>query len=283
VADWSKILSRGNVEDRRGAGPLVLGGGGLGLVGIVIYLISTFLTGAPTDLNDVLNQLQSQVTQQGTQPDEFKGADDYERFAGAVLGSANGTWKQIFEKAGRTYTEPKLVLFRSVTQSGCGLASSDVGPHYCPADQTIYLDETFFDVLQRDFKAKGGDVAEAYVITHEVGHHVQNLLGVMENVQVAQQQTPERKNELSIALELQADCFSGIWAKSVQSQGVFEAGEIGEAIDAAAAVGDDRIQSSVQGQVSPESWTHGSSQQRVEWFNRGFDSGSPSRCSTFAT
>jgi predicted metalloprotease len=281
MADWSKILSRGNVEDRRGTG-LALGGGGLGLVGVIVYLISTFLSGGTINPDDVLNQLQSQVNQQQGQPEEFAGADDYERFASAVLGSTNDAWRGIFERNNKQYTEPRLVLFRSVTQSACGLAAAEVGPHYCSADNTIYLDETFFDVLREKLGAQGGDVGQAYVIAHEVGHHVQNQLGIMESVARAQQQDPGSKNALSVALELQADCFAGIWAKSVQGAGVFEPGEINEAVDAAAAVGDDRVQRSVEGQINPETWTHGSSAQRVEWFNRGLESGSPSKCNSFS-
>jgi predicted metalloprotease len=280
MADWGKIMSRGNVEDRRGMG-LALGGGGLGLVGVIFYLISSFISGGNGNLGDVLNQLQTQVTQSGAQPEQFQGADDYERFTQAVLGSANDAWRSIFERSGKTYREPKLVLFRDATQSGCGIASSDMGPHYCPADETIYLDETFFDVMRQRLQAKGGDVAEGYVIAHEVGHHVQKQLGLMDDVARAQRADPAKQNQLSIATELQADCFAGIWAKSVQSEGVIEPGEINEAIDAAAAVGDDRVQRAAQGQINPETWTHGSSEQRVSWFNRGYQSGSPAQCNTF--
>jgi predicted metalloprotease len=166
-----------------------------------------------------------------------------------------------------------LVLFRSATQSGCGLATSDVGPHYCPQDQTIYIDETFFIELQERFKAKGGDVAEAYVIAHEVGHHVQHQAGVLEQAQRSGTQSS------AIATELQADCYAGAWANSIAHLGVFEQNEINEAIDAAAAVGDDRIQQSANGQVTPETWTHGSSAERVKWFTLGFESGDPNVCS----
>lgn len=274
MADWGKILSRGDVEDRRGASMLALGGGGLGIVGFIFVAALNLFGGTQGgNVTDILNQLQSsQVLQQQVNPADFQ-QDDYQKFASTVLGSNNDLWRGVFQQNKQTYAEPKLVLFRNLTRSGCGFASSDVGPHYCPADQTIYLDETFFDELRTRFKAKGGDVAEAYVIAHEVGHHVQNQLGIMEKVR-------ESKAE-SIALELQADCFAGVWAKSVSDIGVIEPGEINEALDAAAAVGDDRIQKMVQGQVNPETWTHGSSEQRVEWFNRGFTSGSPAQCNTF--
>ncbi|HSH17885.1 MAG TPA: neutral zinc metallopeptidase [Candidatus Saccharimonadales bacterium] len=277
MADWDKILARGDVEDRRAAGPLLVGGGGLGVVGVVIALIMSFAGGNPQDLNNVLNQLQQSQGQPSTaQQSKFAGADSYETFAGAVLGSTNEVWNGIFSQSGKTYDEPKLVLFRSTTNSACGGATSQVGPHYCPADETIYLDETFFDELTNRLGAQGGDVAEAYVLAHEVGHHVQHELGTMDQVQGG-----EGANSDAVRLELQADCFAGIWAHSVAQLGIFEQGEIHEAIDAAEAVGDDRIQQKVQGQVNPESWTHGSSEQRASWFNRGFETGRPSDCNTF--
>lgn len=275
MALWDKLSSRGNVEDRRGQAAAI--GGGLGVVGIVASLLYSFLSGTPIDVGQILTQLQAtQSTQQTLTTKDFQGADNYEVFASTVLGSTTDVWRDVFAQNGKTYVEPRLVLFRTATNSGCGVATSDVGPHYCPADQTIYIDETFFAELQQRFKAKGGDVAEAYVIAHEVGHHVQNELGIME--QVRQQ---GNSNELSINLELQADCFAGIWANSIASMGVFQPNEINEAIDAAAAVGDDRIQQSVQGQVTPETWTHGSSEQRVEWFTKGYDTGNPNACNTF--
>ena len=163
----------------------------------------------------------------------------------------------------------------------CGTATSQVGPHYCPVDQTIYLDETFFEELTNRFGAKGGDVAEAYVIAHEVGHHAQNELQIMADIQAKQQSDPEAANDLSVKLELQADCFAGLWANSIKDADVFSQGEIIEAIDAAAAVGDDRIQEKVTGYVNPESWTHGSSEQRMNWFNKGFDSGQLAACDPF--
>lgn len=284
MADWDKLGATGNVEDRRGMSPAALGGSGLGIVGLVLVFAFNVLGGGDpsTALNDALGQLgQSQVTtQQAPETGQFAGADQYETFASTVLGSNNRVWKSIFEQSGKTYTEPRLVLFRTATQSGCGNASSQVGPHYCPADSTIYLDETFFDELQQRFKAKGGDVAEAYVISHEVAHHVQNQLGIMERVQ---RSNGGEANQQSVKLELQADCFAGIWAHSVNTQGVFEPGEINEALDAAAAVGDDRIQQQTQGTINPETWTHGSSEERSTWFNRGFTTGKPSACDTFRT
>lgn len=256
--------------------------GGLGGVGLIVFLLISLLGGG-SGLEDVLGQLAAPA-QPVKQPAEFEGVDDYELFTSRVLGSTDETWSAVFEGSGLSYQLPELVLFRGSTSSACGGASSQVGPHYCPLDETIYLDETFFDELSARFGAEGGDVAEAYVIAHEVGHHVQNRLGIMEQVQSLQQQASSQQeaNDLSVRLELQADCFAGIWANSIRDEGVFLPGEINEALDAAAAVGDDRIQQAVTGQVSPERWTHGSSEQRVEWFTVGFDSGDPSACDTFS-
>jgi uncharacterized protein len=284
VARWDRIKSRGNVEDRRGMSRSGIAVGGLGGVGLIIFLLVTLLGGG-SGLDDLVGQLDNVTAPQSdAQPEQFEGEDDYEVFAATVLGSTDDTWNAIFDAAGLSYVEPTLVLFRDLTASACGNASSAVGPHYCPLDETIYIDETFFDELVARFGAQGGDVAEAYVISHEVGHHVQKRLGILEQVQSAQRSAGSQTeaNELSVRLELQADCFAGVWAHSLRGAGVFLPGEIREAIDAAAAVGDDRIQEQVEGQVSPERWTHGSSEQRVEWFTRGFETGDPSRCDTFA-
>lgn len=271
MADWGKILSRGNVEDRRGGGALM--GGGLGIVGVAVVLLFNIISGNPIDLTSLLGQIESSSTESSLTNQDFAGADDYETFTSTVLGSNNQFWQDVFARNNRSYSEPRLVLFRTATTSGCGIASSDVGPHYCPADQTIYIDETFFAELQQRFKAQGGDVAEAYVISHEVGHHVQHLLSTLD-------QASQEGNQASIAIELQADCYAGSWANSIAHLNVFEPNEINEAIDAAAAVGDDRIQQSVSGQISPETWTHGSSEQRVHWFTTGFNSGDPATCTT---
>lgn len=261
--------------------------GGLGGIGLLVVLVITLLGGGGEEgLGQILDQLQDAAApqQDGVQAEEFSGEDDYEIFAATVLGSTDDTWEAIFSAAGRQYPPPTLVLFRDRTQSACGGASSAVGPHYCPLDETIYLDETFFDELQRRFGAQGGDVAEAYVIAHEVGHHVQKVLGIMDEVRSLQQASGSQAevNELSVRLELQADCFAGVWANSIRDLGVFGPNEINEAIDAAAAVGDDRIQEQVQGQVTPETWTHGSSAQRMEWFTRGYELGDPASCDTFS-
>ncbi|HEU4319864.1 MAG TPA: neutral zinc metallopeptidase [Acidimicrobiia bacterium] len=281
MARWDRLSRRGNVQDRRGMGGPGMAIGGLGGVGLIIFLIVAFLGGG-SGLEDMMGQLQP-ATPAGPQSAEFEGEDDYETFTELVLGSTDATWSAIFEGSGLTYPVPTLVLFRGSTQSGCGGATSAIGPHYCPLDETIYLDETFFDELTGRLGAEGGDVAEAYVIAHEVGHHVQKRLGVMEQVQSLQREasSQEEANQLSVGLELQADCYAGVWANSIRDEGVFLPGEIEEAIDAAAAVGDDRIQEAATGQINPERWTHGSSEQRVEWFNTGFETGDPSACNTF--
>ncbi|MEK7511052.1 MAG: neutral zinc metallopeptidase [Patescibacteria group bacterium] len=275
MALWDKLPGRGNVQDRRGLGPAA---GGLGLGGLALVIALNFLGGG--DLSSlvptVLNELSNQQAASSYSAADFEGADSYEVFASTVLGSADETWTTIFAANGRTYEPPTLVLFRGRTQSSCGGADASVGPHYCPPDETIYLDETFFEELTARFGAQGGDVAQAYVIAHEVGHHVQHQLDTSDQV------ARDGSNEASIKLELQADCYAGLWAHSIKDLGVFEQGEITEAIDAAAAVGDDRIQKRTTGRVSPENWTHGSSAERVRWFTIGFETGSVEACNTFS-
>jgi uncharacterized protein len=276
MANWGRITSRGRVEDRRGFAPIAMGG--LSMTGLALYFLFSVLSGGT--VTDVFQDLQNlPVQQQEFTNTGYEGSDEYEVFAATVLGSNNDMWEQLFTQSDKTYTPPTLVLFRSATVSGCGTATSQVGPHYCPLDQTIYLDETFFDELTNRFGAQGGDVAEAYVIAHEVGHHAQQELGIMGEVQRGQADDPNLANTLSVQLELQADCFAGLWANSIRNEGVFAAGEIHEAIDAAAAVGDDRIQQRVTGYVNPENWTHGSSLQRKEAFNNGYTSGNLEACS----
>lgn len=268
MARWDKLNRTGKVVDRRGVSA---GVGGLGIAGVVLYVAVAILGGGDINPVDVLNQLQTaQISQQNVDSSRFEGNDEYEQFASVVLGSNNQVWNEIFSANSKQYVEPTLVLFRNATQSGCGLATAQVGPHYCPPDSTIYLDETFFAELTNRLGAKGGDVAEAYVIAHEVGHHVQSLLGYLDGT--------ARSNDEQIAIELQADCFAGLWAYSLRDEDVFEDNEISEAIDAAAAVGDDRIQESVNGRVNPETWTHGSSEQRVGAFTSGYETGDVRAC-----
>lgn len=268
MANWGKIGSRGEVEDRRGFAPALAGG--IGLTSIVVIFLFSALTG--TDPTALLNQVQSEAPQtQQVIDTSFDGTDTYEEFASTVLGSTTDLWRKTFEEQNKTYSPPKLVLFRTATQSECGTATSEVGPHYCPFDKTIYLDETFFDELVSRFGAHGGDVAEAYVIAHEVGHHAQNMLGTLNSQQ-------RESNQGTVATELQADCYAGLWAYSIKNDGVLESGEIQEALDAASAVGDDRIQKRVEGYVNPETWTHGSSAQRVQAFTTGYETGLLSKC-----
>jgi len=197
-----------------------------------------------------------------------------------IVSDIQAFWGETFTASGREYPETKLVLFDEATQSACGPASSSTGPFYCPADQKVYLDLGFFDELQSRFGASGGDFAMAYVVAHEFGHHIQTVLGISEQVQELSAQDPSQRNSLSVRLELQADCLAGVWAKSAQSE--LEAGDIDEALSAASAVGDDRIQESTTGRIEPEGWTHGSAEQRVAWFTTGYRSGNPDDCDTFA-
>lgn len=277
MANWDNIEASGNVEDRRHSNGIMLGGG-VGLAGIAVFLALNFL-GIQLDpalVNTIIGSIES--SQSTTPSAEFEGQDSYETFAKQVLGSSNTYWTKAFVDSGRTYTEPKLVLYRSMTPTACGTGSSQSGPFYCPADQTIYLDETFFDVIQQ-LGGSNGDVAQAYVIAHEAGHHAQNLLGTMDNVMNNSEYRRSGQNSLSVKLELQADCYAGLWANSLKNRDVFGPGEINQAIETAAAVGDDRIQASTQGSINPETWTHGSSKDRVAAFSRGYDSGQLQTCS----
>lgn len=276
---WRRLERSGNVEDRRRAGPVAAGVGGLGLVGVIVALFAVFSGGGGADLEGMLQGLQAPAEPvQQTAPAE---ADDAGMFVEAVLGTTETHWEQVFAAAGRTYEPANLVLFTQSTSSACGGATAAIGPHYCPRDQTIYIDLGFFQQLETRFGASGGDFAEAYVIAHEVAHHVQNLLGIMEEVQQVQRSDSGQANEYSVRLELQADCLAGTWGHSVFERGVLEPGDIEEGLDAAAAVGDDRIQETMTGRVNPESWTHGSSAQRVEWFTTGHETGDPNACNTF--
>lgn len=277
MANWDNIEASGNVEDRRRSNGMMLGGG-VGLAGIAVFLALNFL-GIQLDpalVNTIIGSIES--SQSTTPSAEFEGQDSYETFAKQVLGSSNTYWTKAFVDSGRTYTEPKLVLYRSMTPTACGTGSSQSGPFYCPTDQTIYLDETFFDVIQQ-LGGSNGDVAQAYVIAHEAGHHAQNLLGTMDNVMNNPEYRRSGQNSLSVKLELQADCYAGLWANSLKNRDVFGPGEINQAIETAAAVGDDRIQASTQGSINPETWTHGSSKDRVAAFSRGYDSGQLQTCS----
>ncbi len=265
-----------NVEDRRGmGGGLAVGGGGIGIVilSAVIYLCSG------GDLSQLLNNLPSQTEVQQPQQQQQgapKTNDADGSFARSVLGSTEDVWNKILPEQARTrYREPKLVLFTNQVNSACGKAGSSTGPFYCPGDEKLYLDFAFFTELKNEFKAPG-DFAQAYVIAHEVGHHVQNILGTMDKVNRA-----GNSNDLSVRLELQADCYAGVWAFYANKQGLVQAGDPEEAIRAASAVGDDSIQKRAQGYVVPESFTHGSSRERMTWFSKGFQTGDMRQCNTF--
>lgn len=274
MARWDRITGKGNVEDRRGLGGPAVAGGGIATLLITLALGYFGFYVSPSTVDQVIGQiqgLQSGQVDESKQPVEFRGEDDYEVFTSKVLGSSNDLWSKVFTLNEQTYEAPRLVLFRGTTRSSCGIASSQVGPHYCPIDKTIYLDETFFDELKKRFGGSSGEVAQAYVIAHEVGHHVQNQLGALED-------GSQKTREDSIALELQADCYAGVWAYSQAKNNVFENGEIKQAMSAAAAVGDDNIQETIEGRVTPENWTHGSSEQRVNAFTTGYKTGDPARC-----
>ncbi len=272
-----------NIEDRRGMGGrgIAVGGGGIGV--LVLALVVWMCGGDPRALLDQLGggdaptQTQTQQQQPQANPNQKNPqGDDQKKFVASVLGSTEDVWRKVLpQQARRQYADPKLVLFTDRVQSACGIAGSATGPFYCPGDQKLYLDYGFFNELAREFKAPG-DFAQAYVIAHEVGHHVQNLLGTMDKVNAQGE-----NNQLSVKLELQADCYAGVWAFYANQQGLVEAGDAEEAIRAASAVGDDSIQKKAQGYVVPESFTHGSSQQRMQWFQRGYQAGDMRQCNTF--
>lgn len=276
MANWDDISSEGNVEDRRGTTPAIAFAGGGGIIALLLTLGLNFLglSVDPSTVESVLNTVQSLnagKASQTEQPPEFKGNDSYEVFTKKVLGSTDEVWTGIFEQNNRTYVKPKLVLFRTATQSGCGAATTQIGPHFCPEDSTIYLDETFFDELHTRFGSDVGQVAQAYVIAHEVAHNVQNQLGVFDG-------GPATDASTSIDIELQADCYAGVWAYTQAKNGIFLPGEINQALSAAAAVGDDHIQKTEGMRVNPETWTHGSSAERVNAFKVGYTTGQPGKC-----
>ena len=282
---WGGHRESINVEDRRGLGPVGTGTG-IGLGSIVLVLVVSFLTGTnPLVLLNMVDSVQDVTSPPGAELPAPAGApsDELGRFASVVLADTEDTWQAILPKMGRRYEEPRLVLFTGAVRSGCGLGSSAVGPFYCPMDQKVYLDLSFFQELARRLGAPG-DFAQAYVIAHEIGHHVQNLLGIAEKVTRLQQQTStSQANALSVRMELQADCLAGVWGHHAgRERNLIESGDFEEGLRAASAIGDDRLQHMSQGYVAPESWTHGSSEQRVTWLRRGLQSGDPAACDTFS-
>jgi predicted metalloprotease len=294
---------KGGVIDRRAQGPTAGGGfpalgggtggggfpiptgkGGIGIA-LVIVVVLMFLGGSQIfggGGSDVpgLDQFGGPGTAT-TQGDTIDPTDPTGRFVAAVTDDVQFTWNDIFERSGKTYEPTEVVLFTGSTNTGCGQASSATGPFYCPADRLVYLDTSFFKELERRFGAPG-DFAQAYVIAHEIGHHVQTLLGISREVRRLQQEDPSRANELSVRLELQADCFAGVWGRAAQAAGILEPGDVQEGLNAASQIGDDRIQESVQGRSDPETFTHGTAEQRSTWLGTGIQVGNPDACDTFA-
>src|SRR5512132_786139 len=298
---WRPGRRSPDLEDRRSAGgglgggrmpfPIPLGragGSGIGTIIVLVIVYLLFFRGGGVDggLN-VADPTSAfpQVPQTGTGSGSIPGSSSENAkqvdFVSFVLDDAQDFWRQQFEAAGKPYQRARLVLFRNQISSGCGLASSATGPFYCPLDQKVYVDLGFFDELRRRFQAPG-DFAQAYVLTHEIGHHVQQQLGIEQDVRRQSQDNPGDANELSVRLELQADCLAGVWARSTYDRGILESGDLQEGLAAAGAVGDDRIQSQARGRIDPETFTHGTSQQREHWLQTGFDSGKLESCDTFS-
>lgn len=284
---WQNRRESNNVEDRRQQGGGSGGGLPIGGKGRLILLVVVMVAGYyGVDLSPLLNGTDpSQSVSQQPSPDKqgtTPANDELARFTSVMLASTEDTWEQIFQKSGSQYQPPKLVLYRGATRTGCGQGQSVMGPFYCPADKSVYIDLSFYQDMKTKLGADG-DFAQGYVVAHEVGHHVQNLLGISTKVRQQQQGLSQvQQNQLSVRLELQADCFAGVWGHQMEREQILERGDLEEALNAAQAIGDDRLQQQGQGRVVPDSFTHGSSAQRLEWFKRGFDSGDPGRCNTFA-
>ena len=279
---WTPGGSSDDVEDRRyeSGGGFRPGGIHLGLGGIVILFILSLIF-----KRDFLSLVSNGSMDTGTTVTQSDPARDQQeqplvQFVTFVLNDTQNTWSQILPQQGVPYRHAKLVLFRDAYDSACGMAQSATGPFYCPEDEKVYIDLGFYDELKQRFGAPG-EFAEAYVLAHEIGHHVQKLLGIEAKMRAAQQQNPRAANQLSVALELQADCFAGVWGHSTQERNLLDPGDVDSGLKAAAAVGDDRIQRMSRGTVNPETFTHGSSAQRMQWFQRGFQDGSIAACNTF--
>jgi hypothetical protein len=275
---WRGERQSSNIEDRRGLTPKVAVGGGLGT--LVVIIIALLFGADPRQLlEQVPNNPTSEV--QSSRPVNAE-EEELKQFVSVVLAKSEDVWGDVFRQNGRQYREPTLVLFSDQVRSGCGVAGAGVGPFYCPADEKVYIDLEFYEELRRRFNAPG-DFAQAYVVAHEVGHHVQNLLGISDRVDAMQGRVSEAEaNRLSVRLELQADFFAGVFARYVQNQGLLEAGDIEEALRAASAVGDDTIQRRTSGYVVPDSFTHGTSEQRLRWFKRGYETGDMRQGDTFS-
>jgi uncharacterized protein len=278
---WKDGRESENVEDRRGVPTGVAVGGGI--ITLIIVLVATFLGADPRQVMQLIQNNQQAAPQQAGPPVPGDPTEEErKKFVGVVLGYTEDVWDDLFEKMNKEYVKPKLDLFRGATPSACGNASSAVGPFYCPADQKVYLDLGFFQELEDKFKAPG-DFAQAYVVAHEVGHHVQNLLGISDKIHAAQSRTDKAgANELSVRLELQADFLAGVWAHHAQkTKQILEVGDVETALRAATAIGDDRLEMEAQGYVVPDSFTHGTSKQRVRWFTKGLKTGDINQGDTF--
>jgi predicted metalloprotease len=274
---WTDQGRSRNIEDRRGMGGM---GRGLGIGGVVVVLALSLITG-----RNLFNDLGVQPavgTGSPMTPEDSAREETEVRFVSYVLDDTEKTWTNILAKNNVQYTAPVLVLFRNSTESGCGFAQSAMGPFYCPVDQKLYIDLGFYDELKSKFGASG-DFAQAYVLAHEVGHHVQHLLGTDARVRQAQSENPGDANQLSVRMELQADCYAGVWANATRQEGILEAGDVEEALTAASSVGDDRIQQQSGQRVNVDAFTHGSAAQRADWFGRGFQSGDLRSCNTFGS
>jgi uncharacterized protein len=276
---WTPGGRSSDLEDRRGGGSGFRLGGGLGIGGILLLLVLSVIF--KRDFLSLVSDGSTPVADSQSRPVSDPNEEPEVQFVSFVLDDAQRTWRDQFAEQGKEYRNAKLVLFRNSVDSACGLASSATGPFYCPGDHRVYIDLGFYGELKNRFGAPG-DFAQAYVLAHEIGHHVQNLLGIDRQVRQAQSSEPRARNQLSVRLELQADCLAGVWGHSTEQRNILEAGDVDEGLRAAAAVGDDRLQRMSSGQVSPDSFTHGTSEQRSQWFRRGFTSGSISDCNTFS-
>jgi len=275
---WEDEKESENVEDRRGmpVSRKMLGGG----IGTVILVLVALYFGI--DPSVIMQSVPVSSPPASTQQQQQAGTDTMSRFVSVVLADTEKTWHEVFRRYGKTYEEPKLVLFTGAVQSACGFAQAAMGPFYCPNDHKVYIDLSFYEDLKQRFQAPG-DFAQAYVIAHEVGHHVQNHLGIAEKVQRAMQRADKAQaNRLSVKMELQADCFAGVWGYHAENaRKRLESGDLEEALQAASAIGDDRIMKRTRGTIVPDAFTHGTSEQRVRWFKRGFETGNINQCDTF--
>ena len=276
---WTPGGRSSDLEDRRGGGSGLRLGGGMGIGGILLLLLLSVIF--KRDFLSLVGGGSTPVADSQSRPVADPNEEPEVQFVSFVLDDAQRTWRDQFAQQGKEYRNARLVLFRNSVDSACGLASSATGPFYCPGDHRVYIDLGFYGELKNRFGAPG-DFAQAYVLAHEIGHHVQNLLGIDGQVRQAQSSDPRARNQLSVRLELQADCLAGVWGHSTEQRNILEAGDVDEGLRAAAAVGDDRLQRMTRGQVSPDSFTHGTSEQRSQWFRRGFTSGSISECNTFS-